>query len=98
MPADHRETAYAIPSVGPAVFSLELVLKVKVTAMCCCAFDELVMTLPRATASRSRGSRSRHKRTLLSFQRPGRCERRKKSPDSRQRPQTFGTIARTEWI
>ena len=48
MPAGHRETAYAIPSVGPAVFSLELVLKVKVTAMDRCAFDELVMTLPSA--------------------------------------------------
>jgi hypothetical protein len=33
MPAGHRETACAIPSVGPAVFSLELVLKVKNTTM-----------------------------------------------------------------
>jgi hypothetical protein len=55
MPADHRETAYAIPSVEPAVFSLELVLKVKVTAICCCAFDELVMTLPPLPLTREHG-------------------------------------------
>jgi hypothetical protein len=55
MPADHRETAYAIPSAGPAVFSLELVLKVKVTAICCCAFDELVMTLPSAVRQAQNG-------------------------------------------
>jgi hypothetical protein len=42
MPADYRETAYAVPSVRPTVFSLELVLKVKITAMDRCAFDELV--------------------------------------------------------
>ena len=59
MPADHRETAYAIPSVGPAVFSLELVLKVKVTAMDRCAFDELVMTLPQQTTGQRTASRSR---------------------------------------
>ena len=42
MPADYRETAYAVPTVGPTVFSLELVLKVKITAIDCCFFDELV--------------------------------------------------------
>jgi hypothetical protein len=42
MPADYRETAYAVPSIRPTVFSLELVLKVKITAIDRCVFDELV--------------------------------------------------------
>jgi hypothetical protein len=58
------------------------------TAIDCCALDECCFPST-ATASRSRG-RVSTSRTLLSFQRPSRCERRKKSPDSRQRPQISG--------